>query len=295
MTHQQKGGDIIRILSLGDGSTTSHSSLPIKNDYILSVDIGTSSIRAYLFSESFQIISSSQQSQIIHSPEPHAYELEPEELWNKFLEVIRQTIHDAQPLTVDDISCLGISTLRNSVILWDKETGETYSKIILWNDTRSNFQAASVNSSFTWRTIRQGAKIIHPFIQTARLSTLSNLEFRTQMISVKLLWLFEKNPRLKRYAQEKRLLFGCIETWILWKLTKGKKHLTDVSCASSTGLYDPFLSQWSALLCRSLGIDIRLLPTVQSTYGLFGTCDPCWFGMYRLNRFSLKSVLIRRT
>ena len=270
MTHPPKLGNLIRLISAGE--------ITNKDPYILSVDIGTSSIRAYLFSKSFQIVASSQQQQIIHNPEPHAYEFEPDELWNHFLEVINQTINKARPLTIDNVTCMGLSTLRNSVVLWDKETGETYSKIILWNDTRSNLQAASVNSSLTWKTIRQVAKFFRPVVQTARLSTLSKLEFRTEMIAFKLLWLFEKKPELARYARENRLLFGCIETWILWKLTQGKQHLTDVSCASSSGLYDPFKSEWSTLLCRHLGIEMKLLPTIRATYGNFGTCHAGIFG-----------------
>lgn len=278
MTNQFKSGNLIRLTSAGETSNESQSSSTNKDPYILSVDIGTSSIRAYLFSKSFQIVASSHLQQIIHNPEAHAYEFEPEEFWNRFLEVIYQTIDKAKPLTIDHVTCLGLSTLRNSVVLWDKETGETYSKIILWNDTRSNLQATSVNSSFTWKTIRNVARFIHPVVQTARLSTLSKLEFRTEMIAFKLLWLFEKKPQLLRYARENRLLFGCIETWILWKLTRGQQHLTDVSCASSTGLYDPFESQWSTLLCRNLGIDMKLLPKIQSTYGCFGICHASLFG-----------------
>ena len=278
MSLKSKLGNLIRLTSNSDTSDSLPSSPISKNPYILSIDIGTSSIRAYLFSKTFQIISSSQQAQTLHCPEAHAYEFEPEEFWLKFLHVVKETIEKAKPITVQDITCLGISTLRNSVILWDKQTGETYSNIILWNDTRSNLQATSTNSSLTWKTIRHVAKFIHPIVQTARLSTLSNLEFRTQMIAFKLLWLFEKKPYLIRYAQDNRLLFGCIETWILWKLTNGKAHLTDVSCASSTGLYDPFQSQWSTLLCRNLGIQMKLLPTIQPTYGVFGKCRADLFG-----------------
>ncbi|CAF1091859.1 unnamed protein product [Rotaria sp. Silwood1] len=273
MSRKSKLGDIIRLTSDPENPEQSN-----KDPYILSIDIGTSSIRAYLFSKSFQIISSSQKSQTIHCPEPHAFELAPEELWSKFLHVINETIKHAYPLTINDVTCLGISTLRNSVILWDHKTGETYSNIILWNDSRSSLQTQTTNSSLTWKTIRHASKIIYPFIHTARISTLSNLEFRTQMIAFKLLWLFETKPYLVQYARENRLLFGCIETWIIWKLTGGKKHVTDVSCASSTGLYDPFQSQWSSLLCKNLGISMRLLPTIKPTFGEFGKCDPSFFG-----------------
>jgi putative glycerol kinase 5 len=278
MSLKSKLGNLIRLTSNFENSEASCSSLTIKDPYILSIDIGTSSIRAYLFSKTFQIISSSQKQQTLHCPETHAYEFQPEEFWLKFLSVIHETIESAKPLTVNDITCLGISTLRNSVILWDRHTGETYSNIILWNDSRSSLQAMSTNSSLTWKTIRHVAKFIHPVIQTARLSTLSNLEFRTQMIAFKLLWLFEKKPQLIQLAHNNQLLFGCIETWLIWKLTGGQEHVTDVSCASSTGLYDPFLSQWSTLLCRNLGVDMKLLPTIKPTFGEFGRCDPSLFG-----------------
>ncbi|CAF0824269.1 unnamed protein product [Rotaria sordida] len=278
MSHKSKLGNLIRLTSNSGSEEQSSSSSSIKDPYILSIDIGTSSIRAYLFSKSFQIISSSQKPQTIHYPEAHGYEFEPEEFWSKFLYVIRETIEHAHPLTIDDITCLGISTLRNSVILWDRKTGETYSNIILWNDSRSSLQTLATNSSLTWKTIRHASKIIYPVIQTARLSTLSNLEFRTQMIAFKLLWLFEKKPHLVQYARQNRLLFGCIDTWIIWKLTGGQEYVTDVSCASSTGLYDPFKSQWSGLVCKNLGISMKLLPTIKPTFGQFGKCDPSFFG-----------------
>ena len=278
MSLKTKLGNLIRLTSNSTNSESSLASPVLKTPYILSIDIGTSSIRAYLFSKTFQTISSSQVEQTVHSPDTHAYEYEPEEFWSKFVGVIKETIDGARPLTVDDVTCLGISTLRNSVILWDRQTGQTYSNIILWNDTRSSAQALSTNSSLTWKTIRHVAKFIHPIVQTARLATLSNLEFRTQMIAFKLLWLFEQKPYLIDYANNNRLLFGCIETWILWKLTNGQQHLTDVSCASSTGLYDPFQSQWSTLLCRNLGISMKLLPKIKPTFGYFGQCHKDLFG-----------------
>lgn len=251
---------------------------PPSQNYILSIDIGTSSIRAHLFSKTFEVISSCQKAQTTHSPEAHAFEFEPEQFWSTLIDVTRETIAQAHPITAEEIRCLGISTLRNSVILWDRETGETYSNIILWNDSRSSNHATSTNSSLTWKTIRGFARVIYPIVQTARMSTLSNLEFRTQMIAFKLLWLFERKPELKKRAEKNQLLFGCIETWVIWKLTGGKEHLTDVSCASSTGLYDPFQGRWSTLLCRNLGINMDLLPTIIPTFGHFGKCDPSLFG-----------------
>lgn len=276
MPSVSKNGNLIRLTS--DYTDAESPDIPIKEPYILSIDIGTSSIRAYIFSKKFEIISSSQKNPTVLHPEAHAFEFDPEQFWSIIVDVIKEAIERAHPLTVTDITCLGISTLRNSVILWDKLTGETYSNIILWNDSRSSAHAQATNSSLTWKTIRGFAKAIYPIVQTPRMSTLSNLEFRTQMIAFKLLWLFERKPQLKQHARNNQLLFGCIETWLVWKLTGGQEHLTDVSCASSTGLYDPFLSQWSTLLCRNLGIDMRLLPTIKPTYGEFGRCDPNLFG-----------------
>ena len=263
---------------------------PIREPYILSIDIGTSSIRAHIFSKTFDVISSSQKPQTLLCPEAHAFEFDPEQFWSNLLDVTKEAIQGASPLTATDITCLGISTLRNSVILWDRQTGETYSNIILWNDSRSSAHATATNSSITWKTIRGFAKVVYPIVQTARMSTLSNLEFRTQMIAFKLLWLFEKRPELVQRARNNQLFFGCIETWLVWKLTGGKEHVTDVSCASSTGLYDPFLSQWSTLLCRNLGIDMKLLPTIKPTYGEFGRCNPDLFGKndFFFDRMSLK-------
>jgi len=276
MPSVSKNGNLIRLTS--EYTDIDSPDLPTKEPYILSIDIGTSSIRAYIFSKTFEIISSSQKNPTVLHPEAHAFEFDPEQFWSIVVSVIQEAIEHAHPLTVTDITCLGISTLRNSVILWDKTTGETCSNIILWNDSRSSVHAQATNSSLTWKTIRGFARVMYPIIQTPRMSTLSNLEFRTQMIAFKLLWLFEHKPELKQRARNNQLLFGCIETWLIWKLTGGQEHLTDVSCASSTGLYDPFLSQWSTLLCRNIGIDMKLLPTIKPTYGEFGRCDPNLFG-----------------
>ena len=272
-------GNLLRLASDVSGANECPPT-PIKEPCILSIDIGTSSIRAFIFSKTFEIISSSQKQQTVLCPELHAFEFDPEQFWSILLEVIHEAIKNASPLTVTDITCLGISTLRNSVVLWDRKTGEACSNIILWNDSRSSAHATATNSSLTWKTIRGLARVVYPIVQTPRMSTLSNLEFRTQMIAFKLLWLFEKKPELIQRARNNQLLFGCIETWLIWKLTGGEEHVTDVSCASSTGLYDPFLSQWSTLLCRNLGIDMKLLPTIKPTYGEFGRCDPKLFGKY---------------
>src|SRR5271163_2585313 len=105
MSLRSKLGNLIRLTSNFEQNSTLST---IKNPYILSIDIGTSSIRAYLFSKTFQIVSSSQKQQTIHCPEAHACEFEPEEFWLKFLEVIHQTIDNAKPLTVNDITCMGI-------------------------------------------------------------------------------------------------------------------------------------------------------------------------------------------
>lgn len=261
-----------------------------KKDHVLSIDIGTSSIRAYLFSKQFQVVSSCQKSQNLVSTEPNAAELEPSQFWATLVDVIRETIGKANPVTAADIACLGISTLRNSVILWDRETGENYSNIILWNDTRCTPQAKSVDNSLTWKVLRALASSAYPILSTARNSTLSHLHFTSRMIPFKLLWLFEKQPELLNLAKKNRLLYGCIETWVVWKLTGGKEHVTDYSCASSTGTYDPFYSCWSKLLCRNIGVDMKLLPAIKTTYGEFGKCDESLFGelTLRITRIFLR-------
>ena len=148
MATKSKLGNLIHLTNHSNDQDE-YPSPPIKEPYILSIDIGTSSIRAYLFSKSFEVISSSQKQQTLLNPEPHGYEFDPEQFWSILLDVINETIKSASPLTVTDITCLGISTLRNSVILWDRKTGETYSNIILWNDSRSSLQTLATNSSLT--------------------------------------------------------------------------------------------------------------------------------------------------
>src|ERR1700728_1488317 len=116
MPTKSNTGNLIRLPS----DTTDQdepSSPPIKEPYILSIDIGTSSIRAYIFSKTFEIISTSQKQQTLLYPEPHGFEFDPEKFWSILLDVINDTIKSANSLTVTDITCLGISTLRNSVIL----------------------------------------------------------------------------------------------------------------------------------------------------------------------------------
>ncbi|CAI9722036.1 putative glycerol kinase 5 [Octopus vulgaris] len=241
--------------------------------YVLALDIGTTMIRAYVYDRNINIVGSFHTKAKLLHPQPTFCEIEPDTLYNQVLYCLDGCIKDSG-LTYSQITCMGMATQRNTFITWDRETGKPFHNFITWQDLRGKEYVKDWNHSYTMKALNTGAKLLHTFTRSPRHLAASVLRFLSPQVTMRLKWLLNHNELLKDRLYQNQVLFGCIDTWLLWKLTAGRVHATDYSCASSTGLFDPFQMEWSSVVCKLLDIPMTIFPELKDTSGLFGRCDP---------------------
>nr|CAB3249164.1 putative glycerol kinase 5 [Phallusia mammillata] len=245
--------------------------------FVLSLDIGTTNIRCYLYNKSAEIVGKSSTPLETLYPEPQAAEIDPEVLWKN----IQWVIHDClktSDIPASKVVSMGISTQRATFIVWDTETGKPIHNFLVWQDTRGDSISKSWNDSYLMKAIRVGSRSLHVVTQKDKFLAAAVLRFRTQHVSTRLLWLMQKYPQIKTLGKEGKVRFGNIDTWVVWKLTNGKVFASEYSCASSTGLYDPYILDWSGFFFNLLGIPRAMFPPILDTDADFGTCHADFFG-----------------
>ncbi|PVD18809.1 hypothetical protein C0Q70_21362 [Pomacea canaliculata] len=213
----------------------------------------------------------------IEHPKPGWFEIDPFKLFDDSCAVVKSSLA-AAGLQASQVTSMGIATQRNTFVTWDRETGEVYHKMITWQDLRASEAVASWNSSYTLKALNKSAKLLHFFTRRNRHKAASVLKFMSKQVTMRLLWVLTNIPNVKRRAFEGNVMFGCIETWLLWKLSGKKLHATDYSCASTTGIFDPYSMEWSPIVCGLVDIPMSMLPEIRDTSGDFGTTEPDLFG-----------------
>lgn len=173
---------------------------------------------------------------------------------------------------------MGLSTLRNTFVLWDSETGKNFTNFIVWKDTRSSELCSAWNHSFQVKALRFGGKFLYFLTRKKRFLAASMLKFTTGMVVMRLLWALKHTPGIQKRLSEGKVLYGTVDTWIIWKLTKGSVHSTEPSNACVSGFYDPFEMTWGKWAIRLFGIPESILPQVRDTNHNFGDSDPEFFG-----------------
>lgn len=270
-----------------DGDTVGllHSRLKSQGDdpapeskYVLALDVGTTMMRGHVYDSNGHVKGTSSVKIEIDHLKPGWYEIDPFKLFNDATEVLRKSI-SAAGITASQVTCMGIATQRNTFVTWDRETGEVYHKMITWQDLRASEDVEEWNSSFTLSALNKGAKLAHVFTRRKRYLAASVLKFMTPQVTMRLLWVLKNIPGIRARACDNKVLFGCIETWLLWKLTKGKVHATDYSCASATGIFDPFTIEWSPIVAGLVNIPMSMFPEIRDTSGDFGSTNPEYFGV----------------
>uniref|UniRef100_A0A1B6KQ55 Glycerol kinase 5 n=1 Tax=Graphocephala atropunctata TaxID=36148 RepID=A0A1B6KQ55_9HEMI len=236
------------------------------NKYVATLDIGTSTVRCIIINESGDHVGSSTKPVTLLYPQPGYVEIEPEYLWKTVLEVIRSAIKDAS-LEASDITCLGISTQRCTFITWDKNTGKHYHNFITWKDLRADSLVRQHNSSYMMWGLRFSAKCLYTVTRQKRYLAASDLKAMNVQIVCRLEWVLQWVPEVRRAAQLGTAVYGMLDSWLLYRLTGGKLHMTDVSCASASGLFDPFALQYVDLLLRMYHIPASMLPRVCDSAG----------------------------
>ncbi len=229
--------------------------------YILALDQGTTSSRAIVFDLNGKAVSTSQREFTQYTPKESWVEHDAEEIWNTQLSVAREALKDV-PGGADSIAAIGITNQRETTVLWDKKTGEPLGRAIVWQCRRSSEICARLKKEGHAEIIRSTTGLVpDPYFS-----------------GTKIRWRLENDPSLLPRAEAGEVLFGTIDSWLLWKLTGGKVHATDVSNASRTMLMNLKTGDWDSQMMEILGIPRAMLPEIHPSIGFFGESDPGLFG-----------------
>lgn len=229
--------------------------------YILALDQGTTSSRAIVFDHDGRIVGSSQAEFQQILPAPGIVEHDAEAIWTSQLKVAREAL-DVAHLTASDIAAIGIANQRETTILWDRHTGRPTGHAIVWQSRVSAGVCEQLEADGAGPTIRER----------------SGLLLDAYFSGSKIKYLLDRDEQLRRQAQRGDVLFGTVDSWLLWRLTGGKMHATDVSNASRTLLFNIHSLAWDDELARILNVPLAMLPEVRSSSEVYGHTDPQWFG-----------------
>ena len=229
--------------------------------YIMALDAGTTSNRCCLFNEAGEVCSMAQKEFTQYFPQPGWVEHDANEIWSTQLEVARQAM-DNIGATAANIAAIGITNQRETTIVWDKKTGEPICRAIVWQCRRTSkycdeLKAKGLTESFRNKT---------------------GLVIDAYFSGTKLRWILENVPGARERAEKGELLFGTVETWLIWKLTGGKAHVTDYSNASRTMLFNINTLTWDEDILKELNIPRCMLPEVRPSSCIYGEALPQFFG-----------------
>ena len=234
-------------------------SMTIKEQYILALDQGTTSSRAIIFNRDGIIIGVKQIPFKQIFPQPGWVEHDPEEIWATQLAAAKQAIAAAQ-IESEQILAIGITNQRETSLLWEKDSGKPVYNAIVWQCRRSAGICQELRSAGLEKTIRgKTGLVLDPYFSVTKLS-----------------WLFRERPDLRRRAERGDLLFGTIDSWLIYKLTG--RHATDPTNASRTLLFDIHKGDWDDELLAVMAVPRIVLPEVLPSSGLFGVTRPELFG-----------------
>ncbi|HID02964.1 MAG TPA: glycerol kinase GlpK, partial [Desulfobacterales bacterium] len=229
--------------------------------HILAIDQGTTSSRAIIFNDQLEIIAQAQQEFEQFFPRSGWVEHDPEEIWSTTLATCKQALEKAT-LSASDVAAIGVTNQRETTIIWDKKTGKAIHKAIVWQDRRT--------ADFCRELSRDG----HDQMITSKTGLLLDSYFS----GTKIKWILDNVEDAKEKAQAGKLLFGTIDTFLLWRLTGGKQHATDATNASRTMLYNIHENVWDKEILQLFDIPETLLPVVKDSSADFGVCDKALFG-----------------
>lgn len=214
--------------------------------HILSLDQGTSSSRAILFDEDLNIVSVAQREFTQHFPRPGWVEHNPEDIWESQREVMMQVLSEARDRFPDAV---GIANQRETTVVWDAVTGRSVYNAIVWQDRRTAEFCDSLKARGLEETVRSK----------------TGLPIDAYFSAGKIRWILENVPGAREKAERGQLRFGTVDSWLLWKLTGGRVHATDVSNASRTMLFNIHTLDWDPELLELFDIPASMLPRVRSS------------------------------
>ena len=229
--------------------------------HILAIDQGTTSTRAIVFDAALTPVASAQEEFAQHYPDSGWVEHVPGDLWDTTIETCRAALAEAR-VEPDKIAGIGITNQRETVLVWDRDTGRPVYNAIVWQDRRT---------ADICNRLRESG---HEPEVTARTGLLLDPYFS----GTKLAWLLDTVDGARAAAEAGRLLFGTVDSYLIWRLTGGAAHVTDATNAARTLLYNIAEGAWDAEICRMLNVPMAMLPEVLDCAAEFGTTDPAVFG-----------------
>ena len=229
--------------------------------YIMALDAGTTSNRCILFDRQGNICSVAQKEFTQIFPQPGWVEHDADEIFATQLEVAQTALRNLGA-TAADIAAIGITNQRETTVVWNKHTGRPVYNAIVWQCRRTAPLCGQLRQEGWTDTIRQKTGlVIDPYFSATKIN-----------------WILENVPNARQMADRGELLFGTVETWLIWKLTGGKIHVTDYSNASRTMLFNINTLQWDAEILTRLNIPVSMLPAVMPSSGIYGKTDAAFFG-----------------
>ncbi|XP_071518748.1 glycerol kinase 5 isoform X2 [Panulirus ornatus] len=246
--------------------------------YIASLDLGTTTLRCFIYDKNARVCGKAEEKVTLLYPSPERVEMDPEELWEKFITVINAAVSNAG-LNPGTIRCLGLSTQRATFITWDRRTGEAFHNFITWKDIRADTLVKQWNTCLTMKMIRFVSSILYRILRSKRYLAASVLTFMNIQVNMRLKWVLENDQRVRELARKGHVMFGTIDTWLIYKLTEGKIHATDYSNASGTALYDPFIEDWNEFFLSVFDMPRSIFPELRNSVGDWGVCSPKFFGV----------------
>ncbi|MEP5731285.1 MAG: glycerol kinase GlpK [Sulfitobacter sp.] len=229
--------------------------------YVLAIDQGTTSSRAILFDAALNPVASAQEEFPQHFPQSGWVEHDPDDLWTTTASTCRAAI-DRAGLNASEIVSIGITNQRETTVVWNKATGKPIYNAIVWQDRRTADYC---------KTLRDQG---HSDLFSDRTGLLIDPYFS----ATKLKWVLDHVDGAREMAKRGELLFGTVDTFLIWKLTGGKEHVTDATNAARTMLYDIRKGRWSQTICDLFEIPMNMLPVVKNSADDFGQCEVGLFG-----------------
>jgi glycerol kinase len=220
--------------------------------YLLALDQGTSSSRSIVFDGAGRIVAIAQRELTQIYPQPGWVEHDPMEIWTSQLATAHEVLAKAK-LKASDIHAVGITNQRETTVVWNRKTGQPVHHAIVWQDRRAEPMCAKLREDGMADTIRDKTGLV----------------IDAYFSGTKLRWLLDNVPGVRARAERGDLAFGTIDSWLIWQLTEGRVHVTDVSNASRTMLFNVHTNQWDAELLKALDIPASLMPEVKPSSAHF--------------------------
>lgn len=233
----------------------------MKEKYIMALDQGTTSSRCMIFNRSGEIVSQSQREFTQIYPRPGYVEHDPMEIWGSQIGVAVEAMRRA-PIDAEEISSIGITNQRETTVLWDKNTGLPVYNAIVWQCRRTADLCSRLKADGLEETVnKKTGLVLDPYFS-----------------GTKIKWILDHVDGVREKAKKGEILFGTIDTWLIWNLTAGKSHLTDFTNASRTMVYNIYEKKWDKELLNILSIPERMLPEVMPSKGILAYADQSIFG-----------------